>query len=154
MIIIIIMSTVFIIFAVTALRLGKSSFEEYKEITTENYEVVSAIISDIIKEVKRGGEDITFLYYPVFDFIYQNVPYSIKYSRSVSKRKSSRPYDTKSFAIGDNVNIRIYNNDVNTAIIDSKVLIKKVKKMAIGFYVIGIVLMIIGLLIGSLLFLF
>ncbi len=139
--ILLIFGTLFIMCAVVLLK-------NYLKLNRAECISVYAKISDIIEEKSSVRSRSSSVYYfPVLDFRLNGDNYSIKSRTGIQLRKSYEEADKDSFAIGDMVGVRIYNNDVNTAIIDCEHTLKTDKVLGIGFGVLGSLLFIIGALI-------
>ncbi len=136
----------FILMGAMFLALGRGFLKDYKKLSSEKFEVISGRISDIIEEREHSAGDITYSYHPVIDFMYRSTSHSVKSKISVKTRKSNKRPNGKSFAIGDLVDIRIYNADVNTVFINSKSIVNSSKKIGLVFLTIGIIMVISGLL--------
>ncbi len=146
MIVIIAISIILLLSAFILLAIGCYLLKDYKKLKTENFALISGTISDMVKEKNSPGSYSLISYYPVVDFIYHDISHSIKTRVEVDIRKPNQLPNGKKFAIGDSVNIRIYNGDVNTVIIDNKFSFKRGKMNGIGFLVFGSILVILWLL--------
>ncbi len=114
--------------------LGISTTKKFAAMLSDPYERASGVITGF--SVKRSKNSTT--YTPKYDVYYRGGTYAVKSIVNVKRRKDDAPQDGNGYAVGDNIYLRVYNKDPNTAIIDDEKLINTFKILGIVFGLVGV----------------
>ncbi len=140
------LAVILIILGIVFVLFGILSFRQNIKLNRDTFISLYAKISDISKEKSSfRSRSQSVYYFPILDFKWNGYDYSIKSSTGISVRKKHEIPDGNNFAIGDTVKIRIYENNVNTVIIESEHTLKTLKVFAILFTSLGLLLLSIGI---------
>ncbi len=136
------LSVIFILVGGVQVFVSIAVLKKYFRTKNTPYQILPAAISDMhIKYGKKGSVS----HYPILSFYHLGKENKIKQSVNVSLRTNGIP-DGKNFAVGDNVTVRIYENDVNTAVIDSEQVVNTFKFIGLVFSLIGGLFFVLGII--------
>ncbi len=136
-----------IIIGLVFFSLGIFVLRRTNSLNSQHYKTAYGKISEIVSQEAQTSytKKKPVYHYPVLEFDFNGTSHLIKSNMGISIRKLSEKKDGKKFATGDEIKIRVYNEDAQTAIIDSQSLINQTNSAGSVLLLIGISLIIIGL---------
>ncbi len=140
--IIFILSAICILVALIGLFAGFSSLRFISLYKMQNFETVNGVIEEFV-EIKHGKK---VFQHPVLNFFYNETEYHVQSGLTIPSTEKVMPPSGKPFEVGDKVEVRIYRNDVSTAILDAQYILDRIKAETHSMLVFSAIALIVGVI--------
>ncbi len=138
-----ILAIIFVVMGIVGIIAGLMSLRLISIYNMQKYEIVKGDIEDITT-LTKGKRNFA---YPTLHFFYKEVEYHVQSGLSIPSTDKVLPPSGKAFEIGDEIEVRIYRNDISSAILNEQYILDRIKSEARAILTFGVVSAVIGSLI-------
>ncbi len=121
------------------------SSKALKKYSSKEFTLVSGTIEDVTTIIKGKEPNTKTFKYPVLNFSFNNTEYHVQSGISLPTNKKHLKSNVNLIKIDDEVSIRIYQNDIKTAMINSDDILNSKKSDIKSLLMYGVFLIIIGI---------